>query len=118
MEALTRGKLAQLAQANPETIRFYKREGILPPADRTQNGYRRFPASTVERIQFVGRAKTLGFSLQEIRELLHVQDMQGPACLNVKMLLTEKLVSVREKRQELTMLERQISTGSESANTH
>jgi DNA-binding transcriptional MerR regulator len=109
MDALTRGKLARLAQVNPETIRFYEREGILPPADRTRNGYRKFPASTVERIQFVGRAKALGFSLQEIRELLHVQDMQGPGCLSVKTLLADKLVSVREKRQELAKLEKQIS---------
>jgi predicted site-specific integrase-resolvase len=48
MDVLTRGKLAQLAQVNPETIRFYEREGILPPAGRTRNGYRKFPASTVE----------------------------------------------------------------------
>jgi len=72
----------------------------------------------VERIQFVGRAKTLGFSLQEIRELLHVQDMKGPACLNVKMLLTEKLVSVREKSRNLQSWKGRSPLRSEGANTH
>jgi MerR family mercuric resistance operon transcriptional regulator len=108
MDFLTRGELANLAHVNPETIRFYEREGILPVAERARNGYRKFSPSAVERIQFVGRAKGLGFSLQEIRELLHVQDTDGPACLSVKSLLTQKLVSVHEKRQELAKLERQI----------
>jgi DNA-binding transcriptional MerR regulator len=110
METLTRGQLAHLAHINPETIRFYEREGILPPAGRARNGYRAFPPSSVERILFVGRAKALGFSLQEIRELLHVQDSHGPACLSVKRLLTEKLGAVREKRRELAKLEKQITS--------
>lgn len=109
MEVLTRGKLAHLAHVNPETIRFYEREGILPAAERTKNGYRSFPVSAVERIEFVGRAKALRFSLQEIRDLLHVQDTHGPACLNVKALLIDKLAAVREKRKALGKLEKQIT---------
>lgn len=109
MEILTRGKLAKLVHVNPETVRFYEQQGILPHAPRTQNGYRAYSESAVERIQFIARAKSLGFTLHEIRDLLKLQDVSGSACLNVKMLLTKKLASVRTKKQELEMLESQIA---------
>ena|SRR5579883_3078863 len=108
METLTRGKLAKLANVNPETIRFYERQGILPHTARTLSGYRTYSPSTVDRIRFVAQAKNLGFTLNEVRDLLRLQDEAGSACLNVKMLLTEKLASVRKKRLELEALESQI----------
>jgi DNA-binding transcriptional MerR regulator len=108
METLTRGKLARLAHVNPETIRFYEREGLLPRVPRAHNGYRSYSASSLERIQFVARAKSLGFSLDQIRDLLRIQDAAGPACLSVKTLLAEKLASIHEKKRELERLETQI----------
>jgi DNA-binding XRE family transcriptional regulator len=78
MESLTRGQLARLAHVNPETIRFYEREGILPRPTRARNGYRSYSVAAVERIQFVGRAKSLGFSLEQIRDLLKMQEAVGP----------------------------------------
>ena len=117
MEVLTRGKLARLAHVNPETIRFYEREGILPLAPRTKNGYRSYSASAVERIQFVGRAKGLGFSLEQIRDLLRLQDAAGPACLSVKTVLIEKLASIQKKKRELEELEQQITSALEECNS-
>jgi DNA-binding transcriptional MerR regulator len=110
MESLTRGQLARLAHVNPETIRFYEREGILPRPARARNGYRSYSVAAVERIQFVGRAKSLGFSLEQIRDLLKMQEAVGPACLNVKTLLTEKLASIREKKRELERMEIQVTS--------
>jgi DNA-binding transcriptional MerR regulator len=109
MKALTRGKLARLAHVNPETVRFYEREGILPDTLRAQNGYRIYSTAALERIQFVGRAKSLGFSLDQIRDLLKLQDAAEPACLSVKTLLTEKLTAIREKKREIERLENQIT---------
>jgi DNA-binding transcriptional MerR regulator len=54
---------------NLETVRFYEKEGLLPPASRTASGYRQLGEATVKRLEFVKRAKALGFSLDEIREL-------------------------------------------------
>lgn len=64
MEGLARGQLAQRAQINLETVRFYEQEGLLSPASRTASGFRKFEASAVDRLDFVRRAKGLGFSLR------------------------------------------------------
>jgi DNA-binding transcriptional MerR regulator len=80
MEGLTRGQLAQRAQINPETVRFYEQEGLLGPPSRTASGYRKFPEAAIDRLAFVKRAKTLGFSPGEIRELLAIQDGHTDAC--------------------------------------
>jgi DNA-binding transcriptional MerR regulator len=109
MDGLTRSQLAERAQINLETIRFYEGEGLLPIAPRTASGYRKFPESTVERLAFVKRAKALGFSLEEIRELLHLQSEHVGACAEVRDLLRAKVLVVREKRAQLQTLEAQLS---------
>jgi DNA-binding transcriptional MerR regulator len=76
MDGLTRSQLARRAQMNLETIRFYEDEGLMPPAPRTSSGYRKFSEDAVERLAFVKRAKDLGFSLKEVRELLVFQNEQ------------------------------------------
>lgn len=71
--ALTTGALAAQSQVNLQTIRFYEREGLLPPAPRTASGYRAFPPTAVARVRFIRRAQELGFALTEIRELLSLR---------------------------------------------
>jgi DNA-binding transcriptional MerR regulator len=114
MRELTRGELAKQAQVNPETIRFYEREGILPVAIRGPNGYRKFPANAVERIVFVSRAKNLGFSLSEIRGLLRLEADNVHACAEVTDLLAAKLALVRQKKAELEQLDSQIAAALET----
>ena len=97
MEGLTRGQLAQRAQINLETVRFYEQEGLLAPPSRTASGYRKFEEAAVDRLAFVKRAKVLGFSLGEIRELLVIQDGHADACVEVRDLLQNKLAIVRAK---------------------
>ena len=116
MDGLTRGQLAVRAQVNLETIRFYESEGLLPIAPRTASGYRKFSESTVERLAFVKSAKALGFSLEEIRELLHLQSEQAGVCAEVRELLRSKLLVVREKRAELERLESQLSAALHKCN--
>lgn len=64
------GMLAQRADVGIDTIRYYEREGVIPPPERRESGYRDYRDSDVTRLRFVRRAKSLGFSLTEIRELL------------------------------------------------
>jgi MerR family transcriptional regulator, mercuric resistance operon regulatory protein len=109
MEGLTRSQLAQRAHVNLETIRFYEEKGLLPAAPRTASGYRKFSEEMIERLAFVKRAKTLGFSLEEIRELLHLQGEQNGACVEVRDLLLSKLSAVREKKADLEKLEEHLS---------
>jgi DNA-binding transcriptional MerR regulator len=109
MDGLTRSQLAHRAEVNLETVRFYEGEGLLPPAPRTPSGYRKFSESAVERLAFIKRAKDLGFSLKEVRELLVFQDEHADACAEVQELLRSKLAAVRDKRAELEKLEAHLS---------
>ena len=116
MAGLTRGQLAQRAQINLETVRFYEQEGLLAPASRTASGYRKFEESAVDRLAFVRRAKALGFSLGEIRDLLVIQDKHAEACVEVRDLIENKLATVREKMTEIQELEWQLSSALRKCN--
>jgi MerR family mercuric resistance operon transcriptional regulator len=109
MEGLTRGQLAQRAQINLETVRFYEQEGLLAPPSRTASGYRKFSEMAIDRLAFVKRAKALGFSLGEIRELIAIQDGHADACVEVRDLVQNKLAIVCNKKAELEKLEAQLS---------
>jgi DNA-binding transcriptional MerR regulator len=113
---LTRGRLAQRAQINLETVRYYEQEGLLARPSRTSSGYRKFAESAVDRLAFVKRAKALGFSLGEIRELLVIQDGHADACVEVRDLLQNKLAIVRAKMAELEKLEAHLSTALRKCN--
>lgn len=116
MEGLTRGQLAQRAQVNLETVRFYEQERLLAPPSRTASGYRKFEESAIDRLAFVKRAKALGFSLGEVRELLAIQDEHADACVEVRDLVQNKLAIVRDKRAELEKIETQLSTALRKCN--
>jgi MerR family transcriptional regulator, mercuric resistance operon regulatory protein len=116
MDGLTRSQLAQRAEVNLETVRFYEDEGLLQPAPRTASGYQKFSEAAVERLAFVKHAKTLGFSLEEIRELLVFQDEHTDACAEVRELLRNKLIVVRDKKVELEKLEAHLSAALRKCN--
>ena len=108
MDGLTRGQLAQRAGVNLEAVRFYEMQGLLAPASRTASGYRKFGEATVERLEFVKRAKALGFLLEEIRELLVLQDKNDHSCVEVRGRLHKKLSVVVAKKAESGRLEEQL----------
>lgn len=116
MEGLTRGQLAQRAQINLETVRFYEQEGLLAPPARTASGYRKFAEAAVDRLAFVKRAKLLGFSLGEIRELLVIHASHADACIEVRDLLRNKLTIVRDKKTEIVRLEAELTSALRKCN--
>lgn len=116
MEGLTRDQLAQRAQINLASVRFYEQEGLLAPPSRTASGYRKFEESAGDRLAFVKRAKALGFSLGQIRELLAIQDGHADACVEVRDLVQNKLAIVRNKMTELKKLETQLSAALQKCN--
>ena len=67
---ITIGAVARRAGVGIDTIRYYEREGLLPEPQRRASGYRDYGPDVVERLRFIRRAKDLGFTLEEIRELL------------------------------------------------
>ena len=70
MKTLTIGRVAEQASVGVETVRFYEREGLLEEPPRRQSGYREYGEDAVTRLRFIRRAKQLGFTLKEIKELL------------------------------------------------
>jgi Hg(II)-responsive transcriptional regulator len=105
MEQLTTGRLAQRAQVNPQTIRYYEREGILQSPKRSSSGYRIFSADAVRRIRFVKRAQTLGFSLDQIRDLLSLRSQRtGEETADVKRMAREKIAEIDRKMEALTKM--------------
>jgi DNA-binding transcriptional MerR regulator len=91
---LRSGALAKAAGVSTDTIRHYERIGVLPPASRTEGGYRIYPASAVERVLVIQRALRIGFTLAELAEVLKVRDAGGAPCARVYELAQEKLKSI------------------------
>lgn len=95
MESLTIGRLAKQAGVNVETIRFYEREGLVKTPARSAAGYRQYSTDAVRRIQFIRRAKDLGFTLKEIAGLLALQAKPGVTCADVRERAQHKIEDIR-----------------------
>ncbi len=104
MSTQTIGRISKASGTPIETIRFYEREGLLPAAPRTESGYRLYDRDATQRLRFISRAKALGFTLAEIREILALQD--NPASsrtgrAEVKALTERKLEDIERKIADL-----------------
>ncbi len=96
---LTRGELARHGQVNPETIRYYERNGLLPLPERSEANYRLFNPSAIQRIRFIKRAQVVGFSLDEIKTLLDLQfsQAQDATCGDVRGIVENKISEIDRK---------------------
>ena len=103
MNRLTIGRLAAAAEVGIDTVRFYERAGLMPRPQRTGSGYRSYGPDDVSRLQFIRRAKALGFTLDEIAELLALSRGQGGR-EGVKALAQRRLRNIDERISELTRL--------------
>lgn len=102
------GELAVATQTQVETIRYYEREGLLPPAPRSEGNYRMYGLDHVERLAFVRHCRSLDMTLGEIRVLLHFKDEPHAECGEVNALLDEHIVHVATRIRELRQLEKQL----------
>ena len=100
-QVLTIGNLAKKVQIGVETIRFYERRGLIEQPEKPTEGYRVYPAETLNRIQFIKRAKELGFTLDEITNLLSLGESP---CLEVQAMAEDKLDKVLAKINDLHRL--------------
>ena len=99
---LTIGRIAKLARVNVETIRYYQRRGLLAEPDKPHMGYRRYPADIVKHIRFIKRAQALGFTLEEIAELLRLEE--ASSCAETRALATHKMELIDRKLTGLTAM--------------
>ncbi len=100
-KALTIGRLAKLVGVNIETIRYYQRIGLITKPATPVSGYRKYSYKVAENIRFIKRAQRLGFSLQEIADLLNIGDGH---CDNVRVRAEEKRNKIEQQIKDLQML--------------
>lgn len=101
-DALTIGKLAAAAGVNVETVRYYERRGlIVQPV--SSGGYRRYGAAHLERLAFIRRAQGMGFSLDEIAELMQLNDMTDH--LQARKLAEAKIATISERIAHLQQMQ-------------
>lgn len=98
------GELAKTTGIGIDAIRFYERHGLLPEPKRRESGYRTYAVDDVRLLQFIARAKQLGFSLQEIRELLELSNALDTDVASVKAATEKKLQDVERRLAEMTRI--------------
>lgn len=100
--------VAKKTGVSVDAIRFYERNGLLRQAPRTQGGFRQYGESDVETLGFICRAQGLGFTLQEIRELLELRHNRFQSGATVRRKLKQKLSQVRQKLADMENLEYEL----------
>ena len=95
------GQLANLAGVGVETIRFYERSGLLGPPARRSSGYRAYEETAVSRLHFIRRAKQLGFTLNEIKELLALDGDPAATRAEVKAAALSKIADIESRIRDL-----------------
>ncbi len=98
------GKVSKRVGLNPRTIRYYETLGLLPPPLRSESRYRVYTPQTVELLQFIKKAKALGFTLTEIREIIALRQRGDLPCPHVHDLLTHRVESLSRQIKDLTLL--------------
>lgn len=102
---MTIGKLAAAAEVPAATVRYYEQRGLLARAPRTRAGYRVYDADALRRLRFIRHAQSLGFSLEDVRELLALRVTDPASCARVETTTREKLDHVRLRIRELRRME-------------
>jgi DNA-binding transcriptional MerR regulator len=101
-------ELSQRTNLSAKTIRYYEEIGLLPPPKRLPNGYRDYEETAVSRIKLVAGARTLGFSLDDIREILALRDRREAPCRVVLDMLQAKAAEIEQRIRELKRLQTEL----------
>ena len=104
---LTIGRVAKLAGVNVETIRYYQRRRLLAEPVKPHMGYRRYPADSVKHVRFIKRAQALGFTLEEIAELLRLEEAR--ACAETRALAAHKMRLIDRKLTSLAAMRKALA---------
>ena len=102
------GELAKRTALSIDAIRFYERRKLLPPAFRSPGRFRLYTTGDIERLRFVQRMQRLGFSLEEIKQLMAIRGNKAHACAAVRQFLKTKLDGVTAKIREFQQLETEL----------
>ncbi len=103
-QLLRSGELASRAGVSTDTLRYYEQKGVLAPPPRSSNGYRCYPAESLERVQVVRSALRIGFSVDELARVLRVRQSGGIPCRSVREMASTKLRELRQRQVEIERL--------------
>lgn len=101
-------ELSRATGVDVETIRFYEKQGLLPPPARRENGYRDYAASHLERLSFIRHCRALDMPLSDVARLLSFLDEPEAHCADVNGLVDQQLSRVRARLKSMRALERQL----------
>ncbi len=110
VKIIRRSDLSRMTGCNLETIRYYENIGVMPEPPRTSKNYRAYDESHVGRLRFIMRSRELGFTLEEVRDLLALVDGGAQTCGEVQALAITHLTSVRAKIADLRRIEHVLSS--------
>lgn len=102
------GEMATLAGVPTATVRYYERRGLITQATRTASGYREYGPEAARRLRFIKHAQELGFSLDEVQQMLELRLEDSSSCARVEATTRQKIVAVRRRLAELRHLERTL----------
>jgi DNA-binding transcriptional MerR regulator len=117
VDLVTVGRAAALTGLTPKAVRLYERKGLLPEAERTESGYRLFTADDLDVLHFIRRAKALGLTLDEIKDVLDLQRGGEQPCKRVTAMLDAHITEIDRKIADLRRLRRCLLTARRAATT-
>lgn len=107
-EYLKIGEIARESGVGVETLRFYESRGLIEPATRTQSGYRLYDAGVFSRLGFIKKAQSIGFTLDEIAQIIADSARGRPPCADVRRLAAGKLAALEERIRQLQRYRREL----------
>jgi DNA-binding transcriptional MerR regulator len=108
--ALNVSDIAKQSGVSPDAVRYYEKEGLLPPAPRSSSGYRQYDSTTADRIRFIKGAQEMGLKLAEIGELLAIQDRGACPCGHTKTLVERRLAEIDAEMNRLSLLRNELAS--------
>ncbi len=106
--AMRIGEVAQRADVNVQTLRYYERRGLLPAPQRRPSGYREYPRDTVQLVRFIKRAQELGFTLHDIQELIDLRQNRTKSRVQVRALAAAKVSDIADRVRRLNAIKRAL----------
>jgi MerR family mercuric resistance operon transcriptional regulator len=103
----TIGRLAVAAGVNVETVRYYQRIGLMPVPRKALGGIRRYSTEELSRLRFIKTAQGLGFTLEEVADLVKLAD--GTRCAEAQRIASRKLETVRTRKRDLERIEKALT---------
>ena len=106
-------EIAKRSGVSPDAVRFYEKEGLLPPPPRTESGYRAYDESTAQRIGFIKGAQAMGLKLSEIRELLDIQDRGACPCGHTRTIVERRVKELDDEIERLSEMRSELAAMAE-----